>query len=63
MERVTLQFQTPQDLSNFRKAACDIKEVNIRDLTMICECTDTEIARAMNYYGAVVIKEHGEGNG
>jgi hypothetical protein len=58
MERVTLQFQTPQDLSNFRKAACEIKEVNIRELTMVCECTKKEIARAMNYYGALVIEEH-----
>jgi hypothetical protein len=58
MEKVTLQFQTPQDLSNFRKAACEIKEINIRELTMLCECTQVEIARAMNYYGARVIKEH-----
>lgn len=60
MDKVTLQFQTPQDLTGFRKAACEIKEVNIRELTMVCECTKQEIARAMNYYGATVIEEHGE---
>jgi hypothetical protein len=57
METITLQFQTPQDLSGFRKVAkIKVTEVSIRELTVVCDCENTDIALAMNSFGAVVIK-------
>jgi hypothetical protein len=57
MEKVKLQFQTPQDLTHFRKSVKDgILEIDIANLTLICDCTKIDIARAMNN-GATVIEE------
>lgn len=56
METVTLPFQTPYDLSSFRKRAADnIVEVPIKDLTLICNCKMPYIVQAMNYFGAKVL--------
>ncbi|HYH14758.1 MAG TPA: hypothetical protein VD794_06055 [Flavisolibacter sp.] len=56
MQTIILQFQTPQDLSGFRKMAADyITDVSILHLTIRCKCNLPEIALAMNYYGAKVL--------
>ncbi|HYH16829.1 MAG TPA: hypothetical protein VD794_16470 [Flavisolibacter sp.] len=56
MDTITLQFQTPQDLSGFRKMAGNkIVEVNIKELVLTCHCNLPDIANAMNYFGAKVI--------
>ncbi|MDB5253397.1 MAG: hypothetical protein JWP27_2566 [Flaviaesturariibacter sp.] len=58
MERVTLQFQTPQDLTNFRKSVLGKPiETDIHNLTLTCECSPTDIALAMNSFGARVIEK------
>jgi hypothetical protein len=57
MERVTLQFQTPQDLTNFRKSVIDKPiQTDIHNLTLTCDCSLTDIALAMNSFGAKVIE-------
>jgi hypothetical protein len=57
MEKVKLQFQTPQDLTQFRKTVQEgILEVDIANLTLVCDCTKIDIARAMNN-GAVVVED------
>lgn len=60
MEKVTLQFQTPQDLSSFRKLIEDPCATIIKDLILVCNLTNLEIARAMNSFGAMVIAESKE---
>lgn len=53
-----LQFQTPQDLSAFRKFAKDgISDLNIVELQLTCDCAKEIIAQAITAYGAIVIKE------
>ncbi|MDB5197397.1 MAG: hypothetical protein JWP88_1768 [Flaviaesturariibacter sp.] len=56
-EKVTLQFQTPQDLTNFRKSL-DARQVrtDIPNLRLTCECTKNDLALAMNSFGAKVIE-------
>lgn len=55
MEKVFIQFQTPQDLSNFRKQAKDkIFKTEISDLVLHCECDKELIAIAITKYGAIV---------
>jgi hypothetical protein len=57
MQQITLQFETPQDLAGFRKLVQTSSfEINIRELTMICDCTPSEIAIALKTYGAKVIQ-------
>ena len=56
MELITLQFQTPQDLSGFRKMIDKkIVEINIKELIITCHCDLPDVANAMNYFGAKVI--------
>ena len=57
-ELVTLQFQTPHDLTTFRQAvkARNLK-TDIANLRLTCECTKQDIALAMNSYGAKVIEK------
>jgi hypothetical protein len=56
---VTLQFQTPQDLTNFRKAVTHKpNKIDIANLRLVCECDKHNVALAMNNYGAVVIEEN-----
>lgn len=57
MEIVTLQFQTPQDLTAFRKSMNEgVIKVDIHNLTLLCDCSKVDIARAMNN-GAIVIEK------
>jgi hypothetical protein len=56
MDTITLQFQTPQDLSGFRKmAGSKVTQVSIKDLTLTCSCSMKDIAHAINVFGAVAI--------
>ena len=58
MEFVTLQFQTPQDLTNFRKAVIHKpNKIDIPNLRLTCECDKHNVALAMNNYGARVIED------
>lgn len=58
MDKVILQFQTPQDLSAFRKFAKDgVSDVNIAELQLTCNCSKEIIGQAITAYGATVIKE------
>ena len=54
---VTLQFQTPQDLTAFRQAvvARNVK-TDIANLRLSCECSQDDIALAMNSFGAKVVE-------
>ena len=55
-ELVTLQFQTPQDMTNFRKSIQhEITKVDIANLRLSC-CTKEDIALAMNSFGAKVVE-------
>ncbi|RYZ26708.1 MAG: hypothetical protein EOP49_43115 [Sphingobacteriales bacterium] len=55
MEKVILQFQTPQDFQSFRKMAGEsIISVSIVELSIICNCALVDIASAINQFGAVV---------
>jgi hypothetical protein len=55
MERVILQFQTPQDLIGFRKqAGAVIIKSDVTNLILHCDCTKEVIAIAINEFGAVV---------
>ena len=56
MEKIALQFQTPQDLSSFRKLIEDPCATIIKDLILVCNLTNLEIAKAMNSFGAMVIE-------
>ncbi|RYY97640.1 MAG: hypothetical protein EOO11_10325 [Chitinophagaceae bacterium] len=56
--KVTLQFQTPQDFSRFRSLVSgQVTTIDIGDLTITCTCTDELIAHAMNQFGGRVIRE------
>lgn len=56
MEKVSLQFQTPQDLSNFRKfVKVGITDFNIANLQLTCEGEKEIIAMAITSYGAKII--------
>jgi hypothetical protein len=56
MKTITLQFQTPQDLSGFRKmAVLKIIEVQIKELRLACECSMLDLEKEINYYGAKII--------
>jgi hypothetical protein len=55
MEKVKVQFQTPQDFQKFRKMAIEsIVSVSIADLYVICKCATLDVATAINQFGAVV---------
>ena len=57
MELVTLQFQTPQDLTNFRKSVIHKEnKIDIANLRLTCQCTAEDLALAMNSFGAKVLK-------
>jgi hypothetical protein len=58
MDKVILQFQTPQDLSAFRKFAKEgISDLNIVELQLTCDCSKEIIGQAITGYGATVVKE------
>jgi hypothetical protein len=61
MEIISLQFQTPQALTSFRKLA-NIKVIrtDVTELVIYCECTPENMELAMKHYGAVVKKEPGK---
>ncbi|TCJ14431.1 hypothetical protein EPD60_10600 [Flaviaesturariibacter flavus] len=55
MEIVKIQFQTPQDFQRFRKLALErVVSVNIAELSMICHCFMSDIANAINLFGATI---------
>ena len=57
MHKVTLQFKTESDLRNFFDT-CKLKEaeMNLRNLTILCNCDEREIELAVNAFGAIVIR-------
>jgi hypothetical protein len=55
MEKVSLHFQTPQDLTNFRLSVeMHVISTDVANLVIYCECSREVIARAMTEFGAVV---------
>jgi hypothetical protein len=53
----TLQFQTPQTLSNFKKKVnVPGLTMNLRELTLTGEFTGAQVALAVNNFGASVVK-------
>jgi hypothetical protein len=60
MEKVTLQFQTPQNLTGFRKLLSgDAKfTVDVANLTITCSCSQLDIEKAIKNFGAVIIHNH-----
>lgn len=57
MGSVKLQFQTPQQFSQFRNSVPDcITESDIANLTITYTCNDEEIARAIRTLGATVVE-------
>jgi hypothetical protein len=58
MELVILQFQTPHDLTGFRKAVAAKKlTTDIANRRITCDCSKEDIALAMNTFGAKVIEQ------
>jgi hypothetical protein len=54
---ITLQFETPQDFSRFKKkGGGEILETNIRELTITLKCTEELPAIAIKNMNAKVIK-------
>ncbi|TCJ16538.1 hypothetical protein EPD60_07275 [Flaviaesturariibacter flavus] len=59
--KVTIQFQTPQDFTRFRSLVDNnIIEKDLINLSITCNCSDKEVAYAMNYLDAKVIQEFPE---
>ena len=59
MHLVTFQFQTPQDLSSFRKKVeGSTFEINIRELTLLCRCSKEHLDLAITNFRATVLKTH-----
>jgi hypothetical protein len=57
VEIITLQFQTPQEFSRFKKkVTTEIIEYNIRDLTITLRCTEEIHASAIKNMNAKIIK-------
>ena len=55
MEKVALQFQTPQDLYNFRRSCTGtILKVDFANLVVYCECSKIDVSNAITRYGAVM---------
>ena len=58
MITVTLQFQTPQHLTNFRKSVLTKSiKTDIMNLTLTCNFSPTDIALATKSFEAKIIKE------
>jgi hypothetical protein len=58
MVTVTLQFQTPQHLTNFRKSVLTKSiKTDIVNLTLTCNFSSSDIALATTSFEAKVIKE------
>jgi hypothetical protein len=57
MKKVSLQFQTPHEFSEFRNSVPDcITESDIANLIITYTCNESEIARAILTRGATVIE-------
>ncbi|MCW3073892.1 MAG: hypothetical protein JWP69_961 [Flaviaesturariibacter sp.] len=57
MPTITLQFQTPQDLSGFKNnLELNGYTINIRELTLTCSCCPEQIELATYHFGAKVLK-------
>lgn len=53
---VTLQFANVQQLWKFRiEVRANILEINIKNITLSCQCSDEHIQLAVQKYKAVVI--------
>lgn len=58
METITLQFQTPQDLTNFRKSVNHkTNKIDILNLRLTCQYTPEDVALAINSFGAKVVEQ------
>lgn len=56
MRKVTLLFQDERDLKRFHSILdCDYIEMNVRKLTIVCECTDEELDIAINAFNATLV--------
>jgi hypothetical protein len=59
MATVTLQFQTPQQFSQFRNSVPDCTtHSDIANLIITYTCNEAEVARAILTLGATVIERH-----
>lgn len=57
MELVSLQFQTPQDLASFRQVVKSrTVRVDLKELHLVCHCSESDIELAVNHYHAVVLE-------
>jgi hypothetical protein len=55
---ITLQFQTPQTLSNFKKKVnVPGLTMNLRELILTGTFTDLQISIALNNFGATIVKD------
>ena len=63
MEKVTLLFQNERDLLRFNQTIRPhYVEVNVRTLTLVCECTSEDIELAVKAFRGKVIEtrnDHG----
>ena len=57
MHRVTLQFKSESDLRSFFEL-CKFQEaeMNLRTLTILCNCEEREIELAINAFDAIVVR-------
>lgn len=56
MELVTLQFPTVKLLWGFRlEIESNIFEINLRERTLSCHCSDAHLRLAVEKYGATVV--------
>ena len=57
MELVSLQFQTPQVLASFRQVVKSrTVRVDLKELHLICHCSQSDIELAVNHYNAVILE-------
>ena len=57
MELVSLQFQTPQDLASFRQVVKSrTVRVDLKELHLVCHCSESDIELAVNHYHAVILE-------
>ncbi|RYF87061.1 MAG: hypothetical protein EON98_01725 [Chitinophagaceae bacterium] len=56
MQTVTLQFSALADLVKFKNfIATDNIELNFSNLTIICQCSGTELEKATAFYAATIL--------
>jgi len=57
MKKVTLLFRDERDLRRFTSiVTCTFMEMNVKDLTLVCDCDDDEIELAERAFNAKVLR-------